>query len=254
MIAICVAFRDEVKDYLKAGRFKVAARDGYLRFHQSKDLPGIVVIEGGFGNERAREAVVAAVERYGPEAIVSAGFAGAVKEGIEPGDLYICERLLCLEGSAALWGAEGTKEGRPLDTRVLRKLIRAESQAFRSGGCLTVPQLVSGGAMKDWIGKTYPVSLIDMESYWASEAAREASVPFLAVRAVLDPLDQTLPPFVARATENPGRVWLEAVRYLFTRPSDAPQLLRLRSQSRAARAALAGFLSRLVPPTKEAQS
>ena len=182
-----------MRDYLKVGRFKVAARDQYLRFHQSKDLPGIVVIEGGFGNERAREAVGAAVERYSPEAIVSAGFAGAVKEGIEPGDLYLCERFLCLEGSAALWRADSTKEGPPWDAGVLRRLMRSESQAFRSVGCLTVPQLVSSSSMKDWIGKMFPVSLVDMESYWASEAARDARVPFLAVRAVFDPLDQTLP-------------------------------------------------------------
>ena len=52
---------------------------------------------------------------------------------------------------------------------------------------------------------------------------------------------------IAYAESPDGLLWLRALRYLATRPAEAPQLLRLRSQSRVARASLAGFLSALSP-------
>ena len=248
MIAIFAAFKEEIRDYLKAGRFRVVEREGSFLFYLSELRPRIVVVEGGFGNERAAEAVRTAIERYNPETIVSAGFAGAVRNDLVAGDLILCERLLCLEGPAALWGRESPRERLSKDDGLLRRLIGTDSHTIRSGGCLTVPQLVSSRSMKEWIGRTYPVSLVDMESFWAGEAASEAKLPFVAVRAVLDPIDQTLPPFVGRSADNPdGLLWLRALRYLTTRPAEAPQLLRLRSQSRVARASLAGFLSALSP-------
>ncbi len=246
MIAVFAAFREEVRDYLAAGRFEAAGRDRGLRFHLSERVPGVVVTEGCFGNERAREAVGLTVERYKPDVVVSAGFAGAVRDGIEPGDLYLCERLMCLEGSAALWGLDSPKESPRPDEGVLRRLIRTEVGGLRAAGCMTLPQLASGSSMKRWVGENYPVSLVDMESYWASEAARRKGIPFLAVRAVLDPVGQTLPPFVSGAADSPAGLWPRALGYLATSPGDAPRLLSLWSQARAARGALADFLLRMV--------
>ena len=53
MIAIFTAFKEEVRDYLKAGRFRVAEREGFLRFYLSDLRPGIVVV-GTDGNDNTQ--------------------------------------------------------------------------------------------------------------------------------------------------------------------------------------------------------
>ena len=58
------------------------------------------------------------------------------------------------------------------------------------GACLTVPQFISNSSMKAWLGRTFEVRLIDMESYWVNEAARGAGVPQLSVKVMLDPVER----------------------------------------------------------------
>ena len=97
MRAIVAAFREEIRDYLKRGKFRVADRDDSLRFYyQSRLVPEVVVVEGGPGKQRAVDATEQLIERYNPDLIISAGFAGSVQEGIKTGDLFICDRLLSM--------------------------------------------------------------------------------------------------------------------------------------------------------------
>jgi len=63
---------------------------------------------------------------------------------------------------------------------------------------------------------------------------------------VLDPLEQTLPPFVGKAVGDAKfRGWARALRYLARRPAEARHLGSLVSQVRVARASLDRFLDRL---------
>ena len=91
MLAIVAAFKEEIKDYLKVGQFKITDRNEYLRAYLSKSLPDVVVIVGGFGKDRSQEAVEFAIERYRANAIISPGFAGGARAGLTSGDLFVCE-------------------------------------------------------------------------------------------------------------------------------------------------------------------
>ena len=246
LLGIVAAFREEVKDYLKGGDFRVVAREGPLRFHQSTLNPDVVVTEGSFGQQGAQEGTRQLVERYGPDFIVSAGFAGGVQAGLRPGDLLLCSRLMWIDGPAALWHSNAASE-RPVSYPALwDKLIKDEdsNQIYRSCGCLSVPQLIMSSSMKAWIGATFPVSIVDMESYWVSETAAQYGIPHMVVRTVLDPVEQTLPPFVAIATgETGGKRWKQAARYMVAKPGHLPKLIQLATQARVARASLARFLA-----------
>ena len=68
---------------------------------------------------------------------------------------------------------------------------------------------------------------------------QEHGVPFLAVRAVLDPVGRRLPPFVADIIADQGRnEWRLALRALAKRPYLAPQLITLALDSRRAKKTL----------------
>ncbi len=249
MLAIVAAFKEEVSPYLRDGGFRAAGCEGVLRFYESDQTPGVVVVEGGAGRERAEEATGQVIRRYAPDFIVSAGFAGAVRPELRPGDLFVCDRLMSIEGPAALWRADSVRE-RSLaeeDSRYsLSAALEGAAMDYPRCGCLSVPEFVSGGDMKEWVGSTFPVSIVDMESYWVSEVADAHDIRHVVVRSVLDPADQTLPPFVGHTVRNEtGGRWGRAARYLAAHPTETPTMIRLAMQSRVAGASLARFLAGL---------
>ena len=248
-LAIIAAFRQEVGAYLDAHRFKLTDTHDCLRIYRSDLQPEIVVVEGGVGREKAEAAVTLAIERYRPEHVVNAGFAGGVLDSAGVGDLFVCDRLYSLEGPAPLW-REGSASERSLDGLDASPVLLGEAHGidYTVCGCMTVPALASGANMKTWIGANFPVQVIDMESYWVSQVAASHRVPHMIVRSVLDPLGQTLPDFVGRAVDDDdSRSWRAALTYVISRPAHAPQLVSLALQARRARASLGRLLGALKP-------
>ena len=251
MLGVVVAFRDEVNDYLKSGDFRVVTEDEHLRFFRSNTDNDVVVVVGAIGKEWAQEATSQLVKVYRPDLVVSAGFAGGAKEGQKTGDLFLCDRLMSVEGPAALWGPDQVNEivlsGSAIVTKILEDERKGIYGGYEFGGCLSVPQMISNVSMKKWIGENFPVSVIDMESYWVSDAISEFNIPHLVVRCVLDPVNQALPSFVGEAVQgDAGRMWGNAVRYIAKNPKETPRLIHLASQAKTARASLSGFLASII--------
>ena len=251
MLAIVAALKEEVKSYLREGDFRTVARDRFLRFYQSPSEPEVVVVEGGLGRQRAEEAATQVVDRYRPDVIVSAGFAGGVRAGLSPGDLFVCSKLMAVEGPAVLWRRDAASERPLLNLDILEQLTKdtGPREEYEVCGCLSVPGLVSTSSMKAWIGETFQVSIIDMESYWVSEKAGAYGIPHVVVRSVLDPVEQTLPGFVGQmmGDDVDARMWERAVKYVVTKPMETPKLLQLASQVKVAGASLGRFLDTLRP-------
>lgn len=248
-LAIIAAFRQEVGAYLDARRFKLTDTQDYLRIYRSDLEPEIVVVEGGVGREKSQAAAALAIERYRPNHVVNAGFAGGVLDGVGVGDLFLCDRLYSLEGPAALWRESSAAE-RSLDGLDASSVLLGDAHGidYTVCGCMTVPALASGANMKIWIGANFPVQVIDMESFWVSQVAASHRVPHLIVRSVLDPLNQTLPDFVGRAVDHDdSRSWRAALTYVISKPAHTPQLVSLALQTRRARASLGRFLGALKP-------
>ena len=246
MLAIIAALKEEVRSYIKEARFTAVAEQGVLKFYESASGRDTVLATGGVGARLAQEAASYVIERYSPEAVISVGFSGAVMDGLETGDVLICDRLLSVGGPAVLWRAEDASERPPIDIGVMKELLIGAGEtwdACETAGCLSVPELVSNSSMKAWIGREFPVAVVDMESYWVSEKCAEYGTPHVAVRSVFDPVDQTLPPFVGEAMfESNVRRLGRAMKYVATNPSEAPRLFNLASQSKAASASLGSFL------------
>ncbi len=158
-----------------------------------------------------------------PEAVILAGFSGAVAPELQTGDLHI----------AASFHACGEYGPITADTGL--------SSAMREGArlndirvCIQPSGTVSGvanAAVKAELRFAAGVASVNMEDYWAATAAAIAGVPFASVRAVLDTSDQSLPDYLASGDIAPARVALNAL----VRPGRLPALLRLARQSRLAR-------------------
>ena len=103
---------------------------------------------------------------------------------------------------------------------------------------ITVERVVTRKSEKRELYRQFGVGTVNMEDYWVARMAQTARVPFLSVRAVLDTGGQRLPSYLARLSNKPGGVaaWKAA-----THPWDAPTLVRLARQMRAARESLTRF-------------
>lgn len=83
----------------------------------------------------------------------------------------------------------------------------------------------------------------DMESYVILEAAAAHRIPAVAIRAVSDAHDQSLPYDFSRALDPLGNLsLLRLLGHIARRPHKLPELVRLGRSSNAAAAALADFL------------
>ena len=249
MYAIVTALREEVSQYLKRGDFKESALSNGVGVFESSSHPDVVVLEGGVGRENAEGATRFALNTFSPEYIISAGFAGAVTPGLEAGSLFLCNPLAAMDGPPAIWSEAGAEPFQSVDEGLVRDLttrVQNAGEQFDSCGCMTVSTFISGTGLKSWIGSSFPVQVVDMESYWVCSVATEQNVPAVVVRSVLDGSDQDLPYFVScEARDSRRNRWGRALKHLARHPLDGPGLLRLRTQSRTANESLSRFLEAL---------
>ena len=245
MLAIVAAFEDEIKDYLNSEGLRLIERKGVLRFYRKSGETEIIVAIGAFGRERAEEATRHVIEEYECALVVSAGFGGGARAGLSPGDIYVCDAVKAVEGPPVFWRNDDAEEITVDDVTmmVLGQKMVDEHSRFSYGKCLSLPQLISNATMKQWIGESFGVHVLDMESFWVCKVAAELGKPYLVIRSVLDPMEQTLPTFISESLGY-GRfaTMIRAIRYVVAHPSAAPKLWRLTTQARQARAALAEFL------------
>ena len=168
----------------------------------------------------------------GCSALLSFGFAGGLTEDLRPGDILLAEAVLSED--AQVW---------PTDA-AWREAIAQKLRGRRPGGVkiarlLGLDRPLLTPLEKKECGIRLAASAVDMESRAVASAAVERKVPFLAVRAVIDPLDRAVPEWlsdvvVGRGRPLPGRL----LAGLATHARDLPTLLRLALNDRLAIAAL----------------
>ncbi len=221
----------------------------------------IVLVQSGMGRQRAERALGFILRRYRPSAVLSLGFCGALAAKLRAGDLVVCSQLLALLTMPSPLRPAPAVGVLNCDSRLVAHALRVElpakwgitcRPAWRwklrpvGGGCLTVPSVANHRQVKEWLSWNFTGAVVDMESYWLGALAREADVPFLAVRAVSDPLTESLPP-LDELVDIFGRAKKTAMsRYLMGHPLTCGTLVRLGFHARRAQRSLTGFAMNFV--------
>ncbi|MCZ6605056.1 MAG: squalene--hopene cyclase [Alphaproteobacteria bacterium] len=174
----------------------------------------------------------------GAQALVSFGFAGGLDPDLRPGALVVPRAVVvpgggeiaCDDGLVARLVAAGLPAGDALiagsESPVLTPRDKTEFRAATRGDA------------------------VDMESHILAQAARDAGLPFVVVRAVSDDAKTTLPPGAVALIGEDGRVTRAAVAVaLLKNPLSVVGFLRAGRQAQAASRSLGGAaraLGRLV--------
>lgn len=180
--------------------------------------------------EVARAGLRAAVAE-GATAVLSFGVGGALARIAQPGQIVLADAVVLPDGSRRpcdpAWHEALAQRLASLPVHLHRGAIAG------SAGPVCTPEA------KQALHRASGALAVDMESQVAAEAAAAAHLPFLALRAISDGADQTVPAFAMGGVDADGNTrLLPVLAGLLRRPGALPDLLRL---GRHFNAALAGL-------------
>ena len=189
---------------------------------------GVETVASGGDPERLRAALQA--RRALPSLVLSFGLAGGLDPALRAGDVVVGSDV---RTGPARWPVE-TEVAERLADRLRRSGLPAQLAGI-AGSDFPLGEL----AAKAELHRQTEAAAVDMESHIAAAYAAERGLPFLAIRAVCDPAERSLPPLVASALRPDGSTDLAAIlRSLARRPGQLPQMLQLARDANAAFASL----------------
>jgi adenosylhomocysteine nucleosidase len=219
---ILVALEPELKIVAKAMGAQI--RNGAVRGRLNGGAA--VALAVGLGGGARKQ-----VEAEKPRAVLSCGFSGALVPGLAAGDLVLAAAVRDESGESIA------------ASEALRKSARLAFDGFlkvTEGELACVTRVAATPDEKRALNGV----AVDMESWAAANAAREFGIPWIALRAILDPLDSELPAFTREVHQS---YVAPALRHALKGPRAVAGLARLASQARTASAALEQALKRIGP-------
>lgn len=183
-----------------------------------------LLIANGVGGRRAAAALDAAAE-FGPEAVVSTGFCGALDESLDVADVVV---------------ATSVDDGR---RRFSALPVEGPFETFR-GPILSMERVARTAEEKSLLRESGACA-VEMEAGGVAARASELRIPFYCVRAVTDLAQESLANDFARALRPDGH--FDTIKILLGALRDPairlPELVRLRSRSIQAARALGEFFA-----------
>jgi hypothetical protein len=230
-VLLLVALEQELHSIARA--LGSAPRGGVVRGRLAGSE--VVALTVGMGGGARR-----AIADQRPRVVVSCGFSGGLDAALSPGDLVLATAVRGAGGEALV----APEAPRQAAARALDGLRCLQGELVCSTAVAASPEdkraLARPGALA-----------VDMESYPVAEAAEESGVPWLALRAIVDPLGSSLPPFTREARRD---YFWPALRYALSGPRAAAGLVRLARDANRAGAALEEALRRLGPAFAAAEA
>jgi adenosylhomocysteine nucleosidase len=201
-------------------------------FETSRDELQIRVAVTGMGPQRAQQVAREAL-RWQPDVCIAAGFAGGLKAAFRVGDVLV--PLAVRDG--------GTQRKFVCDPRIVG--LAEDSGASRIAMLCSCAYAVS--TVEDKTRMSGIAEAVDMESFFILNEAQERALPGVAIRAVSDTADESLPMDFTQVLDERGRVRISRLAGKIARaPQRIPALIRLGSASRRGAKRLARVLDKTI--------
>ena len=178
----------------------------------------VLVTYSGVGAKNATNSAELLLSK-GATQLISWGCAAALSPDLKPGDLVLANRLLDVADDEFYvhqsWHAH-------------TKTLLAHQLKVHTG-CLTESlNIISSSREKRHLQLITEAIALDMESIPVAKLAAKHALPFLSIRAIVDPIDMDLPEAVAYAATPEGDIALgRLLLFLVLHPLELPALIRL---------------------------
>jgi len=186
----------------------------------------------GIGKERAQSSISRILDSrrwHEGDALLMLGFAGGLDPVLKCGDLLLPTFYYAESGDLIAADGELWQQARLAAVAVELPVVQ--------GNSLTVNQVIATPDDKGALYRQHQVGTVNMEDYWVAEVATDARVPFLSVRAVLDPASLALPQYLLGLAGRP----VETAFRVMARPWRAPAMLALAGMRSKAQSSLIRF-------------
>lgn len=189
----------------------------------------VTLMVAGMGAERA-VAAARHLHAAGAEALLSWGTAGALDPALKAGTLLVPLNLVDTDGRT--YPSDG-----PWRERLLHRL--EPHIDIHPGAIVHSATVLAERQAKQALFTQCRCAAVDMESAALAAWAQEHALPFMSLRAIVDPADLSLPWSLVRALDEDGRpAPLTLLKGLARRPREGLALLRLARGFRAAQRTL----------------
>ncbi len=225
MIAVTFALPAESSDFLR-----------HLRNHSRTDRSGIRTIRGtiddrtvevlhtGVGEKVCRQRVANFLRDQQFELLISTGFAGALNDQLQVGDLLL---------------------GKNFSTVELTEVNSSFSRLpIHEADLLTVRALIDSNDERNKIARTSGAAAVDMETEFIARACAEHGIPLLSLRAITDTPREPFPapPNVLFDIERQQTRFLTLATFFLAHPNRVPRLVQFARRIACVRKILASAL------------
>ncbi|HOP39789.1 MAG TPA: phosphorylase [Geobacteraceae bacterium] len=232
-IGIIVAMPEEARPIMR--RFGSCREERAGRFPVYYFTAGgrrIAMIRSGMGTNKATAATEQLIAVANPCVIISAGFGGAVRPGLDTGDVVIADQYLFLDKESPK--TAGTLENEPL-LNALREPYPTRPFRIVTGATVTTGGIIPKKSADHIIPREVTNPLLDMETSAVALVASRNGIPLVAVRAVSDPADEELLFSLDEITDRDLNISLIRVFLAIAKkPRILPQMLRLAKNAKRA--------------------
>lgn len=159
----------------------------------------VLLVQAGIGRDRAQEAVAAAAGQWGVQAAWSLGFSGGLVERLRPGDLVYPASVLDEADAGAPMAADASHDA-------VCAALRRAGLSVEPGALVTVQTVLRTPEAKRAAARRHAAVAVEMEAAGVARAARDLGIPWSALKAVVDTVDDPLPAFLARCTTPQGNL------------------------------------------------
>lgn len=182
----------------------------------------------GIGAKQTHKALTQVLSELKTAALLFVGFAGSTSPLAKTGALILGEKVVDTDTGESFMADADLLAG-------AKEACKVGGLEHHVGGMATVGKIICNPHEKASIGILHNSLALDMEVAVAAKIAKQQGIPFLAVKAVLDPLEMELPDLKDCIDDEGGAKPLMLMGHLVKTPGDMmklPQLQYCASQAR----------------------
>lgn len=196
----------------------------------------VLIAYSGAGADNAKIAADLLINK-GANRLISWGCAAALSDSLKPGDLVLADTLIDVDDN------ELTLSSAWYD--FVKSVINSVLPVY-SGALTESVNIISSSREKQHLNTITNAVALDMESIAVAKVAKQKSLPFISVRAIVDPANMNLPQAIRYAATDAGDIVLSRLLlFIALHPTELPGLIRLARYFNAAKKTLVRVASKL---------
>jgi len=244
-IAILGAVSEEIAGIKReiniSDRVRLDKSEAWFGKYQGRN---IVLVRTGVGRKRAQNATKQVIDKFNPEVVISMGYAGALTEGLNVGDMFVASTILSPESDSTSFEMDDPKNLKWLE--LAKKTPPPENVKLKIGRLITVDMVVHTPKSKKELGIRFGAEAVEMETLEIALLTRANKIPFLSIRGISDAVNHELIDCSSFLDSDGELSKLRAGWYVLTHPKSLKNAFSLRSNTQIATQNLTDFISRLI--------